>query len=142
MKNTQENTQQVEALNFDTLFQQAKKGKGKTTREFTLVEQSQIAVLAAQKGLNNIIIVDSLPVNSPDERELAKGMFRNANNHVKNTLRSTGLIIDYYFLNLQDLPNWLTSQQANFLRELYKLRHQAKEYVDYYQEKLQTVKAK
>ena len=129
-------------LNFDALFTSAKKGKGKTTREFTLVEQSQIAILAAQRELNHIIIVDNWPVNTPDERELAKGMFRNANNHVKNTLRSAGLIIDFYFLNLQDLPSYLTAAQANFLRELYKLRHQAKAYVDYYQEKLQTVKAK
>jgi len=131
-----------ESLNFDALFTSAKKGKGKTNREFTLVEQSQIAVLAAQRELNHIMIVDSWAVNSVDERKLADDMFKNAKNHVRNTLRSTGLIIDVYFLNLQDLPSYLTAAQSNFLRELYKLRHNAEKYVDFYQEKLQTVKAK
>ena len=138
--NQQQDNQSNEVISFDEFFQ--KKTKKKSNREFQIVEMTTIATKAALKGLSNIIIVDSLPIDEAHKESTAK-LMQTARGYVQNTLKKIGYAdMIYVVLNLQDLPQGLSEAQVNFLKALYALRHRADDYVNYYQSHLAEVKNK
>jgi hypothetical protein len=139
MKNTQENTQN-ELVSFDALFT-AKRSR--SNREFSVVEQTRIVIEAIEQELDDIIIVDSLPVSNESQKEAEK-LMRQAKNHINNTLSKLNKQheIMIAIVNLQDLPSFLSQAQRDFLKSLYALRHRVDDYVQFYKEHVHEVKAK